>query len=146
MTKKIENPKILFLLAAIVIVSIIFIPYNQQNYQSVFSLKSETIKSNVNSLKKANWIIVTSVNEPTEQIKKLAAIEEFQLLVVGDIKTNQNWTHANSVFLSVADQEALGFRIHPDIPFKSYTRKNIGYLFELKWSICDLVLQVFYML
>ena len=79
------------------------------------------------------WIIVTSVNEPTEQIKKLAAIKEFQLLVVGDVKTNQNWTHNNSIFLSVADQEALGFGIYPDIPFKSYTRKNIGNLSEIKW-------------
>ena len=72
------------------------------------------------------WIIVTSVNEPTEQIKKLAAIKEFQLLVVGDTKTNQKWAFGNAIFLSIAEQEALGFRIYPDIPFKSYTRKNIG--------------------
>ena len=126
MKQKIKGPVFLFLLAAIVIVGIIFIPYNQQNYTSFFAYKPGTIKSNVNSLKKANWIIVTSVNEPTEQIKKLAAIKGFQLLVVGDTKTKKNWTHANSIFLSVADQEALGFEIYPDIPFKSYTRKNIG--------------------
>jgi len=82
-------------------------------------------KNNTSS-KKDKWIIVTSVNEPTEQIKKLASIKEFQLLVVGDNKTNQNWAYENTIFLSIAEQEALGFGIYPDIPFSSYTRKNIG--------------------
>ena len=79
---------------------------------------TETIKSNNSSLNRDKWIIVTSVNEPTEQIKKLAAIKEFQLLVVGDTKTNQKWAFGNAIFLSIAEQEALGFRIYPDIPFK----------------------------
>lgn len=117
----------LLLLAAFAIVCIAF-----QNHQTISlklgSLTSTTKKSHHQSLKKDKWIIVTSVNEPTEQIKKLAAIKEFQLLVVGDTKTNQNWSYGNSIFLSVADQEALGFEIYPDIPFKSYTRKNIGNL------------------
>ena len=95
-------------------------------FNKVHSNSSETIKSNNSSLNRDKWIIVTSVNEPTEQIKKLAAIKEFQLLVVGDTKTNQKWAFGNAIFLSIAEQEALGFRIYPDIPFKSYTRKNIG--------------------
>ena len=75
---------------------------------------------------KEKWIIVTSVNEPTDQIKQLAAIKDFQLLVVGDKKTNQSWSYKNTIFLSLADQEALGFNTFVNTPLHSYTRKNIG--------------------
>ena len=72
------------------------------------------------------WIIVTSVNNPTEQIKKLAAIGGFQLLVIGDKKTDANWSHKNTIFLSLRSQQSLGFNVFDDTPLNSYTRKNIG--------------------
>jgi hypothetical protein len=79
-----------------------------------------------------NWIVVTSINKPTDQIRKLASIKEFQLLVVADRKTDPNWLrktdplYESVIFLSVDDQKNLGFQILDDIPFNSYTRKNIG--------------------
>lgn len=76
--------------------------------------------------KNGKWIIVTSINEPTEQIKKLAAIDDFQLLVVGDKKTNQSWFFENTIFLNLQDQSNLGYKIFQNTPFNSYNRKNIG--------------------
>jgi len=89
-------------------------------------------KSAFKSMNIGKWIIVTSINKPTDQIIKLASIKEFQLLVVADRKTDPNWLrktdplHESVIFLSVDDQKNLGFQILDDIPFNSYTRKNIG--------------------
>lgn len=139
--------KYLLILSAFLLLTIIYINYTSSNTsvdgrtkQVNFDLKSSNtlidgLTKNLNVSKKVTkftgtnkdkWIIVTSVNEPTEQIRKLASIKEFQLLVVGDTKTNQAWSYEGVIFLSIADQESLGLAIYPDIPFKSYTRKNIG--------------------
>ena len=41
-------------------------------------------------------------------------------------------SHPNCVFLSVEKQKTLGYRIHDLIPYKSYARKNIGYLYAIQ--------------
>ena len=37
------------------------------------------------------WIVVTTINSPTEDVKKLAAIEGWKVVVVGDTKTPADW-------------------------------------------------------
>ena len=37
------------------------------------------------------WIVVTTINSPTEDVKKLAAIEGWKVVVVGDTKTPTDW-------------------------------------------------------
>lgn len=37
------------------------------------------------------WIIVTSINPPTDDVKKLAAIEGWKVVIVGDTKTPADW-------------------------------------------------------
>ena len=84
------------------------------------------------------WIVVTSINEPTPQIKRLASIKNFQLLVVGDNKTDQTWFYENTIFLNLNFQNSLPFSILKNIPLNSYTRKNIGNLvLEKKHSFCS---------
>ena len=39
------------------------------------------------------WIVVTSINSPTEDVKKLAAIEGWKVVVVGDTKTPADWRY-----------------------------------------------------
>ena len=79
-----------------------------------------------------NWIVVTSISEPTSQIRNLANIKDFQLVVIGDKKTNQNWNHNNTIYLSIKTQESLNYKTFTTTPFNSYTRKNIGYLFAIQ--------------
>ncbi|CAD6195933.1 unnamed protein product [Caenorhabditis auriculariae] len=77
------------------------------------------------------WIVVTSVNPPTNDVIRLASFREWNLVVVGDTKTPKNW-HLDGVhFLDVDFQKSLGFGILDVIPYKSYTRKNIGYLYAI---------------
>ncbi|XP_078374528.1 uncharacterized protein LOC144658081 [Oculina patagonica] len=78
------------------------------------------------------WIVITTINSPTADVKKLAGIEGWKVVVVGDTKTPADWSYPNCVFLSVEKQKSLGYHIHDLLPYKSYARKNIGYLYAIQ--------------
>jgi hypothetical protein len=127
-----------FIFAVIILLSITNTSYYLINHKTFraenFPLR---IKSPINEnikikSKSAKWIIVTSINEPTLQINRLSSVDDFQLLVVADSKTNQAWSHKNTIFLNLADQNSLDYGILDEIPLNSYTRKNIGYLFAIE--------------
>ena len=40
------------------------------------------------------WIVLTTVNSPTEDVKKLARIEGWKVVVVGDTKTPKDWRYS----------------------------------------------------
>lgn len=82
--------------------------------------------------KHSKWIVVTSINEPTKQIARLANQTEFKLIVIADLKTNPKWTHPNVTFVSVGQQNILNLKSIKKTPFNSYTRKNIGYLIAIQ--------------
>ena len=114
-----------------IIFVLVFMGYRYFNdLSNISSLKSfiqsnlKTKSSNITQIDK--WIIVTSINEPTDQIQQLATIKDFQLLVVGDKKTNKNWSHKNTIFLSLEKQASLAFKSFSNTPLDSYTRKNLG--------------------
>ena len=117
---------IFLFLIVFVLVGLIF-NSGQTNFMVPFWCTNQSAtQSTFKSMNIDKWIIVTSINKPTDQIQKLASIKEFQLLVVADRKTDPNWYHEGAIFLGVDDQRTLGFRTTADIPFDSYTRKNIG--------------------
>ncbi|CAH1782196.1 unnamed protein product [Owenia fusiformis] len=88
---------------------------------------------NVGPIKDTNkWIIVTSIASPTQDIKSLAKLTEWQLLVVADTKTPKDWHLDGVIFLSVDAQRTLGYKILEHIPYSSYARKNIGYLYAIQ--------------
>ncbi len=137
--KKISNQRIFLFLVLFALLVIIF--NYCQNFLSINQvlIDGQSFKKDLGALddqittkspyKLSNfdkWIIVTSINKPTDQIRKLASIKEFQLLVVADRKTDPKWFLESVIFLSVDYQKNLGFQILDDIPFNSYTRKNIG--------------------
>jgi hypothetical protein len=112
----------IFALFLIVFYQIAIETEGKNPYIVKFNLKNNTDK----------WIIVTTINAPTEQIKKLANTTGFQLLVIGDKKTAPNWYLNNTIFLSVDSQSELNYKSFKTIPFNSYNRKNIGYLFAIQ--------------
>lgn len=78
------------------------------------------------------WIVITTVSPPTDDVKKLAALEGWKVVVVGDLKTPKDWNHTNCVYLSVDEQKRLGYRIASALGYNSYTRKMIGYLYAIQ--------------
>ena len=63
--------------------SIFFITYYNDNTNKIKKINIE-----INTNNKTKWIVITSINEPSEQIKQLAKKKNFNLLVIADLKTN----------------------------------------------------------
>lgn len=77
-------------------------------------------------------IVITTINGETPAIQKYKNIPGWELIVVGDKKTPDIKSSGNMTFLSVQDQEKLGYKILQQTPYNQYCRKNIGYLFAIK--------------
>ncbi|KAI8741865.1 glycosyltransferase STELLO1, partial [Biomphalaria glabrata] len=77
------------------------------------------------------WIVVTSIHPPTDDVKYLAQLPGWRVVVVGDVKSPANWSYQNCDFLSIGRQKLLNFKITDSLPYKSYARKNLGYLYAI---------------
>jgi len=79
------------------------------------------------------YIIITSINQPTNSVKSFSSLENYSVVVVGDKKTPENWLCDNAEFLCVRKQQELNFQITDHLPYNHYSRKNIGYLYAIKY-------------
>jgi hypothetical protein len=77
------------------------------------------------------WIVVTTINYPSVALKKLASLQGWRLVVVGDRKTPKDWHLDNCEFLSLEMQQSLDYEIIKLLPENHYCRKNIGYLYAI---------------
>ena len=66
------------------------------------------------------WIVVTTINYPTDTIRKLAAAPGWKVVVVADLKTPKDWALDNVDLISVEDQKSLHYRILPLLPNNHY--------------------------
>jgi hypothetical protein len=74
-------------------------------------------------------IVITTINYPTEGVKKLArSCPDWSMIVVGDQKTPNDWNGEGIQLFSVKDQLALDSAYTKECPFNHYARKNIGYI------------------
>lgn len=78
------------------------------------------------------FIIITTINEETEAIKKFAHFKDWQIVLIGDKKSKHIESRDNVTFISVEDQQKLGFESVDLLPYNHYARKNIGYLYAIK--------------
>jgi hypothetical protein len=78
------------------------------------------------------WIVVTTIQAPSPQLKKLAQIPGWKLVVVGDKKTPPDWHLENCEYLSPQRQLELGYELATLLPWGHYSRKNIGYLYAIE--------------
>jgi hypothetical protein len=59
-------------------------------------------------------------------------MEDYQLIVVGDKKTPDDW-HCNNVdYMSIDQQEDLNFELTKILPYNHYSRKMLGYIIAIK--------------
>jgi hypothetical protein len=80
------------------------------------------------------FIVITSIFDPTEAVRKFASLHDYKLIVVGDKKTPQNWHSENVEFISIDQQEKSGFKLSKIMPYNHYCRKMFGYLESIKRS------------
>jgi len=78
------------------------------------------------------FVVITTINYPTDSVKKLASLKDWCVIVVGDAKTPRDWEWTNCVYLSLEKQNELGYRVLEHVPQNHYGRKNIGYLYAIQ--------------
>jgi hypothetical protein len=72
------------------------------------------------SERRMNWAVFTSARGPTNSIKAVAALDGWHAVVVADRSTPGNWSWPNVTFLSVQQQQELGYSILRHIPLDSH--------------------------
>ena len=79
-----------------------------------------------------NFIVITTINEKTKAICEFEKLAGWHIVIVGDKKSRPIASGPNLTFLSIEDQQKLGFTITAKLPYNHYTRKNIGYLYAIR--------------
>ncbi|XP_028068869.1 probable glycosyltransferase STELLO1 [Camellia sinensis] len=106
------------------------IHFPQINWNSIEPiLDQSTPYSNFRS---DRWIVVSVSNYPTDSLRNLAKIKGWQVLAIGNSKTPGDWNLKGTIFLSLEQQALLGFRVVDYLPYDSYVRKTVGYLFAIQ--------------
>lgn len=78
-------------------------------------------------------IVITTINPPTEAVRKIAATcLDWTFLVIGDRKTPADWSYPGVTFISAAAQLESGGAFAAECPFNHYARKNAGYLWAIE--------------
>ncbi|XP_072984860.1 probable glycosyltransferase STELLO2 [Typha latifolia] len=110
------------------------IPYPQISWSSVPPIRplGPSAASPYASFRSERWIVVSVSSPPTDELRALARIKGWQLLAVGNSRTPADWALKGAVFLSLEQQAQLGFRSVDFLPYASYVRKTVGYLFAIQ--------------
>lgn len=80
----------------------------------------------------SRFIVITSINDPTQAVKEFNKIEDWQTLVVADLKTPLDWQIEGAKILTVEDQKSLPLKMATILPWNHYSRKNLGYLYAIE--------------
>ncbi|XP_074320485.1 putative glycosyltransferase STELLO2 [Silene latifolia] len=106
------------------------IHYPKIDWNSITRITDKTTP--YSSFRTDKWIIVSVSGYPTDSLKGLVKIKGWQVLAVGNSRTPNDWYLKGAIFLSLEMQSNLGFRVLDYLPFDSYVRKSVGYLFAIQ--------------
>jgi len=77
------------------------------------------------------FIVITTINYPTEAVKLISNLPDNKLIVVGDMKTPGDWYCENSIFIPVENKFISRYSINKALPYNHYCRKMLGYLYAM---------------
>lgn len=76
-----------------------------------------------------NIVVVTTINKPTEAIKKFSEMDDWHLIVVPDLKTpHKEYYGINCTYISIEEQKDAYKYISDYIGWNKTERRNIGYI------------------
>jgi hypothetical protein len=78
------------------------------------------------------FVVITSINPPTEAVREYAAWKGWTTIVVGDRKSPKEWVCGDVIYLSLEDQINQFPEFAKLLPENTYLRKMIGYLYAFK--------------
>ena len=78
------------------------------------------------------FIISTTINPPTEAIKKFDNLKDWNLIVSGDLKTPPNYKLKNGIYISPKDQEKISKKLSDLIGWNCIQRRNFAMIMAYK--------------
>jgi len=112
--------------------------YNFLNHDHTFILHPIKFNQNPNSKEwlmdifcKDKCVIITTINKPTETILKHINNTEYDVIIVGDNKTPDDYKNLNCIYLDIPSQKKLFPELSELLPYNHYCRKNLGYLYAI---------------
>ena len=81
---------------------------------------------------KDKCVIITTINKPTETILKHIENKEYDVIIIGDNKTPDDYKNLNCIYLDIPSQKKLFPELSELLPYNHYCRKNLGYLYAIK--------------
>ena len=80
-----------------------------------------------------NAIVTTTIQPPTEATLKFCKLSNWDLIVVGDLKTPKNdYENINCKYITTEEQESLNKELSDSIGWNTIQRRNLGFLFAYK--------------
>ncbi|HSE43421.1 MAG TPA: hypothetical protein VLH08_21860 [Acidobacteriota bacterium] len=86
-------------------------------------------------------IVTTTINPPTEAIRKFDEMQDWTLVVIGDLKTPKDYTLKNGIYVDPLKQEEYDRKLSDVIGWNCIQRRNFGFLWakDLKADIVAVV-------
>ena len=110
--------------------------FNHQHHLFIHPIKLSNPENCIqlkDILLKDKCIIITTINKPTETIiKHINNNKDYDVIIVGDNKTPDDYFNLNCIYLNIPTQNKLFPVLSNLIPYNHYCRKNIGYLYAIK--------------
>lgn len=86
----------------------------------------------INIFSKDKCVIITTINKPTEAILKHINNDDYDVIIIGDNKTPNDYKNLNCIYLDIQSQKKLFPELSDLLPYNHYCRKNLGYLYAIK--------------
>ena len=76
-------------------------------------------------------IVTTTINPPTEALRKFAAMPDWELVVIGDKKTPTDFHIEGSIYVGPEEQEKYDPDLSEALGWNCVERRNYGFLWAL---------------
>ncbi|KAG4996703.1 hypothetical protein JHK85_028142 [Glycine max] len=106
------------------------IAYPRVDWSAIAPIADRTSK--FSSFRSEKWIVVSVSGYPSDALRRLVKMKGWQVVAVGGSNTPSDWTLKGAIFLSLEEQVNLGFRVVDYLPYGSFVRKSVGYLFAIQ--------------
>lgn len=70
--------------------------------------------------KHSKWVVITTINYPTDTVKRLSRSPGWRVVIVTDQKTPKDWQLDNVDILDMEKQKTLDYNILPLLPYNHY--------------------------
>ncbi|XP_022152025.1 probable glycosyltransferase STELLO2 [Momordica charantia] len=106
------------------------IQFPKVDWNSIVSIPAKS--SLFPDFRSEQWIVVSVSDYPSNSLRKLVKMKGWQVLAIGNSLTPADWALKGAIYLSLEEQSKLGFRVVEFLPYDSYVRKTVGYLFAIQ--------------